>query len=329
MRSIRWGIIAPGKIANKFAADFCLIPNHIFTAVASTDLSRAAAFAQKFGIPKFYGKYDEMLENENLDVVYISSPHVFHFEQAKMCLDMGVSVLCEKPVTVNSAQLIFLIDLAKRKKLFFMEALWTVFNPAIRKIIELIDGGEIGKIVGVKADFGFHSVYDPSSRLYDPNLAGGSLLDIGIYPLLLANLCLGEPSEISALASITPSGIDDDLMAILKYKEGALAHIHSSFRYNTRSEAFIYGEKGTIWIPNRWIDSQNFYLLKNEGSSQLFNLPWEGFGFQFQVLEVEKCLLSGKLESALAPPSLSLRLSQQMDEIRRQIGVIYPADRQS
>jgi predicted dehydrogenase len=326
MVSIRWGIIAPGRIAHKFASDFSLIHNHSITSVASTNIERARAFADKYKLSSFYGDYREMLTKEKLDVVYIASPHSFHFEQAKMCLDLGISVLCEKPVTIHSGQLKQLLTLAAEKGLFFMEALWTVFLPTYTQIFEKINNGDIGSIIGVKADFGFHMPFDQESRLFKPSLGGGSLLDIGIYPLLLATLCLGYPNEIKALATLTELQVDDEMMAILKYNKRGLAQIQSTIRANTRTEAFIFGDNGSFWVPGRWIDSQIFYVLKSDGQEELVHSPWEGFGYQFQISAVEKCLVQGLSECPLVPHSLSIQLMNQMDEIRKQTGIVYPED---
>ena len=326
MVSIRWGIIAPGRIAHKFASDFSLIHNHSITSVASTNIERARAFADKYKLSSFYGDYREMLVNEKLDIVYIASPHSFHFEQAKMCLDLGISVLCEKPVTIHSGQLKQLLTLAAEKGLFFMEALWTVFLPTYTQIFEKINNGDIGSIIGVKADFGFHMPFDQDSRLFNPSLGGGSLLDIGIYPLLLATLCLGYPDEIKALASLTELKVDDEMIAILNYNKRGLAQIQSTIRANTRTEAFIFGDNGSIWVPNRWIDSQKFHLLKSDGQEELIHSPWDGFGYQFQISAVEKCLAQGLSECPLVPHSLSIQLMNQMDEIRKQTGIVYPED---
>ncbi len=326
MVSIRWGIIAPGRIAHKFASDFSLIHNHSITSVASTNIERARAFADKYKLSSFYGDYREMLTKEKLDIVYIASPHSFHFEQAKMCLDLGISVLCEKPVTIHSGQLKQLLTLAAEKGLFFMEALWTVFLPTYTQIFEKINNGDIGSIIGVKADFGFHMPFDPESRLFNPSLGGGSLLDIGIYPLLLATLCLGYPNEIKALASLTELKVDDEMIAVLKYNKRGLAQIQSTIRANTRTEAFIFGDNGSFWVPGRWIDSQKFYVLKSDGQEELIHSPWEGFGYQFQILAVEKCLVQGLSECPLVTHSLSIQLMNQMDEIRKQTGIVYPED---
>ena len=326
MVSIRWGIIAPGRIAHKFASDFSLIHNHSITSVASTNIERARAFADKYKLSSFYGDYREMLVKEKLDIVYIASPHSFHFEQAKMCLDLGISVLCEKPVTIHSGQLKQLLTLAAEKRLFFMEALWTVFLPTYTQIFEKINNGDIGSIIGVKADFGFHMPFDQDSRLFNPSLGGGSLLDIGIYPLLLATLCLGYPDEIKALASLTELKVDDEMIAILNYNKRGLAQIQSTIRANTTTEAFIFGDNGSIWVPNRWIDSQKFHLLKSDGQEELIHSPWDGFGYQFQISAVEKCLAQGLSECPLVPHSLSIQLMNQMDEIRKQTGIVYPED---
>lgn len=326
MVPIRWGIIAPGRIANKFASDFSLLHNHPIISVASSNIERSKLFAATHNVTSFYGDYSEMLTKEKLDVVYIASPHSFHFEQAKMCLEMGISVLCEKPVTIHSGQLQQLLTLAAEKKLFFMEALWTVFLPTYTQIFERLQRGDIGSVIGVKADFGFQMPFDPDSRLFNPSLGGGSLLDIGIYPLLLTTLCLGYPEEIKALASLTDLRVDDEIVAILKYKKKGLAQIQSTIRANTRTEAFIFGENGSIWVPNRWIDSQKFYVLKSDGQEELIHAPWAGFGYQFQISAVEKCLREGLFESPLVSHSLSLQLMNQMDDIRKQTGIVYPED---
>jgi predicted dehydrogenase len=207
-----------------------------------------------------------------------------------------------------------------------MEALWTVFLPTYTQIFEKINNGDIGSIIGVKADFGFHMPFDPESRLFNPSLGGGSLLDIGIYPLLLATLCLGYPNEIKALASLTELKVDDEMIAVLKYNKRGLAQIQSTIRANTRTEAFIFGDNGSFWVPGRWIDSQKFYVLKSDGQEELIHSPWEGFGYQFQILAVEKCLVQGLSECPLVPHSLSIQLMNQMDEIRKQTGIVYPED---
>ena len=303
-----------------------LIHNHSITSVASTNIERARMFADKYKLSSFYGDYREMLTKEKLDIVYIASPHSFHFEQAKMCLDLGISVLCEKPVTIHSGQLKQLLTLAAEKRLFFMEAFWTVFLPTYTQIFEKINNGDIGSIIGVKADFGFHMPFDQDSRLFNPSLGGGSLLDIGIYPLLLATLCLGYPDEIKALASLTELKVDDEMIAILNYNKRGLAQIQSTIRANTRTEAFIFGDNGSFWVPGRWIDSHKFYLLKSDGQEELIHSPWDGFGYQFQISAVEKCLAQGLLECPLVPHSLSIQLMNQMDEIRKQTGIVYPED---
>ena len=178
----------------------------------------------------------------------------------------------------------------------------------------------------MKADFGFQMLFDQDSRLFNPSLGGGSLLDIGIYPLLLATLCLGYPDEIKALASLTELKVDDEMIAILNYNKRGLAQIQSTIRANTTTEAFIFGDNGSIWVPNRWIDSQKFHLLKSDGQEELIHSPWDGFGYQFQISAVEKCLAQGLSECPLVPHSLSIQLMNQMDEIRKQTGIVYPED---
>jgi predicted dehydrogenase len=228
---------------------------------------------------------------------------------------------------MNLKQVQKMVESARENDTFLMEAMWTRFIPAIQKTLDLISEGRIGKVRNIQADFGFNAPFLPEKRLLNPSLGGGALLDIGIYPLLLATLCLGYPEEIKALASLTELKVDDEMMAVLKYKKRGLAQIQSTIRANTPTEAYIFGENGSIFVPNRWIDSQKFHVLKSNGEEDVIHSTWEGFGYQFQILAVEKCLAQGLLESPLVPHALSLQLMNQMDEIRKQTGITYPEDR--
>jgi len=328
MRIFRWGILAPGRIAQKFAADLALLDGDRLLGVGSSNLARAQAFADRFGIPQAFGDYVEMLDKVRPDIAYIAAPHAMHYDLARACLDRNVSVLCEKPACLNAPQLESLLTLAANKGCFFMEALWTLFLPAIQQIQRLLYEGELGKVHTVRADFGFYTPRQPDSRLFNPLLGGGSLLDIGIYPLLLANVCLGTPERILAQGSLTPEGIDDECMVQLSFPCGGMAQIHASLRSDTPTEACIHGDKGSIHIPARWIDFPGFTWTKPGLGSQEVRCPREGFGYHYQVLEAEKCLAAGRISSMVASHKLSLKLMRQMDEIRRQIGVVYPQDTQ-
>lgn len=210
-----WGIIGLGNIANKFANDLVLIPNANLYGVASRSIIKAKEFANKYNVPNYYDSYNELVENKNIDIVYIATPHSFHFSNTMMALNKKKGVLCEKPICINSNQLTLLSKKALENNIFLMEAKWTRFLPSFNKVLELIASGTIGKVKAVKADFGYSFPYDESHRLYNPRLGGGSLLDIGIYPVFLALVILGIPDKILACANKTNLGVDSTCNIIL------------------------------------------------------------------------------------------------------------------
>lgn len=325
---INWGIIGPGKIARKFATDLAGIPGAKIHAVASTSAARAQSFAAEFGAGHYYDSYEALVQCPDLHVVYIATPHAFHPQQVMICLEAGIPVLCEKPITLNAAQLRLLIETARRKNTFLMEALWSRFLPTITKVVELINSGVIGKVVTVKADFAFRSEYDALQRAYNPALGGGSLLDIGIYPLFLATLLLGKAQTIKAVAKLSPTGVDETCAALLHYPGGEIAVIDSSFAYKTPTEAYIYGDTGgCIHIHSRFHGPNKGFTLQVPGQDPVqYTYEWDNLGYRYEAIEVMNCLREGKKESDLWPLSASLLLMETMDEIRAQIGMRYPGE---
>lgn len=326
-----WGIIGPGKIARKFATDLAGIPGARLHAVASTSVERAQSFAAEFGASHYYSSYQELTQCPDLHVVYIATPHAFHFEQALTCLEAGIPVLCEKPITLNANQLRTLMAVAQKKDTFLMEAMWSRFLPTTIKVLELIAAGVIGNVITVKADFGARFGFDPLHRTYNPALGGGSLLDIGIYPLFLATTLFGKPLTIKATARLSSTGVDEACAAILEYPEGKMALIDSSFAYKTPTEAFIYGDNGgCIHIHARFHGpNAGFTLTVPDHEPVFYPYEWDNLGYRYEAIEVMKCLRDGKKESGLWPLSISMTIMEIMDEIRSQIGVRYPGDKEA
>ncbi len=324
MKIIHWGIIGPGKIADKFASDLLSVPNTKLYAIASSSSERAKFFAEKHHVEHHFDSYEEMLHLPNLDVVYVATPHTFHAEHAILCLEKGIPVLCEKPFAMNLRQVQKMIDAAQRHDVFLMEAMWTRFIPAIQKTLDLIRDGEIGEIKTIHADFGFPANFDPNSRLFNPDLGGGALLDIGIYPIYLSLLLLGYPIEIKALAAFTPTNVDATTSILLQYKNQATALLNCSISAQTRTEAFIYGDKGYIQIVGRFMEATQMILKKNDEEEQVLIFPRKTFGYNFEAQEVVECLLQNKKESDLMPLSMSVKLISLLDDIRQEIGLIYP-----
>ncbi len=321
-----WGIIGPGRIAHKFAQDLTTLPNARLHAVASRSLERAEAFAKQYGATHAYGSYAELVDCPDLDVVYVASPHTGHCEHSLLCLNHGIAVLCEKPFALNRREVQKMVQTAQDKKVFLMEAIWTRFLPATLKALQLIEDGTIGEVISVKADFGFKANFDPQGRLFNPELGGGALLDIGIYPCFLATLLFGAPQQMKTLANLGQTGVDEEIGIVLQYANGKMAHLHSSLLATTKCEAFIYGEHGTIHIHTRWHEATSMSLLLNDERPQDFHFDLKGNGYGFEAEEVMRCLESGKTESDSLPLAFSQKLIKLLDDIRAEIGLVYPGD---
>ena len=319
-----WGIIGLGKIANKFAQDISSLPNAKVYAVASRSLEKAQQFAQQYEANYAYGSYEELMQCPNLDVVYIATPHVFHKEHSLLCLGHNIPVLCEKPFALNRSEVDEMIQMARQTDTFLMEALWTRFLPTTKKILSIIESGQLGKIYAIKADFGFKAAFDPDGRLYNPHLAGGSLLDIGIYPVFLALLLLGPPDDLKAFAKFSTTGVDEECQIIFNYQTGQTANLHSTIRSLTKTEAFIYGEKGSIHIHTRWHEPSSFTLIINDQRPKHFQFNYTGNGYYFEAEEVMQCLEDQQKESQLLPLDFSVQLIQLLDRIRKEISLSYP-----
>jgi predicted dehydrogenase len=328
MKKYKWGIIGPGKIANKFAIALTMAGDAQLRAVASRDVSRARVFAEKFNAPKYYDSYEALAEDPDIDAVYVATPHAFHCDQAILCLSHGKPVLCEKPMALSARQAEKMVEAARKHNVFLMEAMWTRFLPHTEKILALIREGRLGAIRYVRADFGFPGPFHPDNRLYNLALGGGALLDIGIYPLFLCLLLLGEPEKILATGRLAPTGADESCHALLQYKDGVTAVISSTFVCQTSITAEIAGTDNLLQIPGPWYKNDRFTLRRPgpEGEQEHFQLAPMVNGFEYQIREVMQCVGKGLIESPSMSHDFTLLLSRTMDEIRRQLGVHYPGE---
>ncbi|MBW6492445.1 MAG: Gfo/Idh/MocA family oxidoreductase [Lentimicrobium sp.] len=323
---IKWGIIGPGKIAEKFAQDLLLVDDAVLYGVASRDANRSADFAKKYRVARAFDSYKAMVTDPEVDIIYVATPHVFHFEQTMLCLRSGKAVLCEKPFGMNAREVKIMTGEARARNLFLMEALWTRFIPGTEKLLELIQKDTIGKIQYVKADFGFLGDGNKESRVYNPDLGAGSLLDIGIYPVYLSLLLLGIPDQIKAVVSFTDTGVDSFCAILFDYLSGEKAFSESSILSNTPIEAFIYGDKGSIKMHSRFHHTEKLTLQLNNNTTETFHCPYIGNGYYHEIKEVMDCLKQGKTESEKMPHSMSLDLILTLDKIREMIGLKYKAD---
>ena len=311
----RWGIIGAGKISEKFAEGLKSASKAECYAVASRDISKAEEFAAKNGFAKAYGSYEAMLSDPDVDIVYIATPNNLHHSNTIAALSAGKNVLCEKPFALNSNELKDMIDLARSKKLFLMEALWSRFLPSIIKAKELIESNKLGKAHVVQADFGFYSGYNPEGRLFNPSLGGGSLLDIGIYSVFLSLFLFGYPDEISALSVKSPSGTDNTNGIIFSYDDGRVASLMSSFAVNLDTEARIYCDKGKITL-HRMFHCPTSVTVSEGNVTEKLPIEFSGNGYNYEADEVMRCLDLSLTESPLWNLDSSIELIKLLDEIR-------------
>jgi len=323
MKKIKWGILGTGKIAHKFAEDLLLSKNSVLFGVASRYKSKAKTFGKKFGAEKYYGSYQELAQDAEIDIVYIATPHPFHYKNTLMCLEHNKHVLCEKPMGMNKNEVSDMIKTARSKKLFLMEAMWTRFIPATDKMLQLISSGVIGKPFFVGADFGFKAEVDWNGRIYNKKLGGGALLDIGIYPIFLALLVLGMPAEIKAVARIAKSGVDTFCAMLFNFSEGEKAVLEATVEADTPIEGYIYGEKGFLKLNSRFHHTRKITLNLYGKKPVVYKINYRGNGYFHEILEVEKCLTAGKTESDKFQLNNSLNLIEVIDRVRKEIGLFY------
>jgi predicted dehydrogenase len=322
MRKIKWGILGLGKIAGKFANGLTEVKGAELYAVASRSKTKAETFAKEHQATKLFSSYEAMLEDEELDVVYIATPHVFHHRQTLLCLDHKKAVLCEKPFAMNKKQVEEMIAKAKKENVFLMEAMWTQFLPHFKFVIEQIKSEKYGKIKNLKADFGFPAPVDLDKRLYNKNIGGGSLLDIGIYPIFMAMSALGIPEKIQAKVSFHDTGIDEDCDMIFEYKNGVEAELGSSIVKQTPTTAVIQFEKATITLNTRFHEPTSITIQTSEGEeTKEFEINSNGYNFEAE--HVQKMLLTGKTESTEMTFEKSLQLIDLLDKVRSEIGLEY------
>ncbi|MGF7215763.1 putative dehydrogenase [Spirosoma lacussanchae] len=319
----RWGILGPGRIAHKFAQDLLTVPDAQLYAVASTDQQRADAFAAQYGAPHALDSYEGLLTLPDLDVVYVATPHVKHYENVMMLLNGGISVLGEKPFAMNSQQVQTMVETARSKSVFLMEALWSRFMPVLLRAKQLADDGAIGTVTGVRADFGFAAPFTPEGRLYNKALGGGSLLDIGIYPLFWSYLILGMPASIKASATFGTTGVDEQCGMVLTYPNGELALLDSTLRTKTPCEAFIHGTDGQIRVHGRWHETEGLTLVRNGHEPETFTATRSTFGYEYEAQHVMQCLRDGRTESPLWSLTDSLNLMSLLDSVRAEAGIVY------
>lgn len=326
MDPIRWGILATGNIANQMAQALTSSKDAEIVAVASRSKESAEAFGKKWNIPNRYATYQALVDDPDVDIVYIATPHNFHYENMQMCLKADKHVLCEKAFTLNATQAEECIDLARQKNLFLMEAMWMRFFPAIVQVRRWLQEGLLGDVRFLQADFCLKIPFDPQHRLYNPHLGGGALLDLGIYPLSFTTMVLGLPNEVRSYAHMSKTGVDElDTMQLI-YDRGASASLSCSMRVYQPREAFIVGPRGYIKVHNIFFCPDRLTLHITGQDPQDSSFPIDGNGLIYEVQEVHSCLQAGKTESTIMSLNETLELMKLMDSIRAEWGFQYPEE---
>lgn len=326
---IRWGILGCGRIAKKFASDLKLITDAELTAVASRNKQNAAAFASEFPCKHIFDSYHDLVTCNEVDVIYIATPHSHHYEHTLLCLNHNKPVLCEKAFAINSRQAKEMIALARERKVFLMEALWTKFLHHYKKLNELISNGTLGDIKTVLVNFGFKVGENFPPRLLDPSLGGGTLLDIGIYNVFMALSVLGKPDIIEASMIPSATNVDEQLSVLFKYKNGAAASLFSSFLTNLPTQAEICGTKAGVTLTTRFYEPSAKIELYNEvkGERQIIAVEKsEGWGYHYEARHVNDCLRKGLTESPVMTHADTLLLMETLDAIRNFAGIRYAVD---
>ncbi|MEU3301026.1 Gfo/Idh/MocA family oxidoreductase [Streptomyces sp. NPDC006678] len=325
--TVRWGVLATGGIAASFTAALKTMPDAEVVAVASRTETSARAFAERFGIPKAYGDWDMLAADEDVDVVYVATPHSAHRAAAGLCLEAGKAVLCEKAFTLNTAEAAELVALARSRGLFLMEAMWMYCNPVVGRLAELVRDGAIGEVRTVQADFGLAGPFTADHRLRDPELGGGALLDLGVYPVSFAQLLLGEPDHVQAHALLSDEGVDLNTGMLLGWSDpGASALLSCSVVADTPMTAAVTGSAGRIELPRGFFFPERFVLHRDGRDPEEYAPGNDRQSLRYEAAEVMRCLRAGETESPLVPLDGSLAVMRTLDAVRDRIGVRYPQE---
>jgi predicted dehydrogenase len=323
---IRWGIIGTGGIAKTFAGDLALLPDAALVAVGSRSQSSADSFADRFGVVRRHASYEELVTDPDVDAVYVATPHPSHHDSAMLAIDAGKAVLVEKPFTINAAEARSLIDAARAKGTFLMEAMWTRFLPDVARIRELLAEGRLGDVRSMTADHGQWFAQDPHHRLFAPELGGGALLDLGIYPLSFASMVYGSPTRVTATADMTSTGVDAQTAVVLQYEGGRQSVSFTTLEAMSANRLCISGTDARLEIDSVFYRPNSFTITTRAGVAERFEFADEGHGIRHQAAEVGRCLRAGLAESPILTLDETLSIMETLDEVRRQIGLRYPSE---
>ncbi|NQV42544.1 MAG: Gfo/Idh/MocA family oxidoreductase [Candidatus Marinimicrobia bacterium] len=326
MEKYNWGIIGTGTISNLFAEGLTTLDHACIYAVGSRNQATAASFAEKWQISQVYDSYEILFADPEVDVVYIGTPHNFHFQNVRDALNAGKHVLCEKPFTLNGVEARELVALARQKNLFLMDAMWNRFQPWFQVVSDLLKEERLGELLHFKADLSFRFDVGAEHRIYNRNLGGGSLLDLGVYPIALASAFMGKPTEIKSMAHLYHTGVDDQVSMLFGYTSGATAELGCSSRYLSKNNATIHGSRGFIEIHGMIIRPEKITIHEQGQEIVEIEMPYTSNAYQYEAQAVMEMLEQGNTEHPLMPLDETIEIMDTMDEIRASIRVAYPGE---
>lgn len=322
----RWGILGTGGIARKFADGLGSAEGAELVAVGSRSAESAEAFGTEFAVPRRHASYEALAADPDVDIIYVATPHPVHREAVLLCQAAGKAVLCEKPFTVNARDAAELIENARAKQLFLMEAMWSRYFPAMIRFHELIAEGAIGEPHLLQADFGFRTAVNPAGRLFDVALGGGALLDVGVYVVSLASMIFGTPAAAAGIGQFGETGVDELTAITLAYPGGQIAQLTCAIRTQTTVEATLFGSEGSLAIASPWYCPSHLTLARTGHEVESLDIPYVGNGYNYEAEEAGRCLREGLLESPTMPLDETLQIVQTLDRIRAPWPVTYPGD---
>lgn len=325
--AIRWGILGTGKIAHLVASDLSLLPRAELTAIGSRSQSRADAFGDEFDVPHRYDSYEAVVTGADVDVVHVATPHTYHAEHAILAMEAGCAVLCEKPLALNAAEADRIIRVAREREQFLMEGMWTRFLPVMEDVRRVVNAEErLGSVQAFRADIGFHQPFDPEHRMFNPDLGGGALLDLGVYPIAFAFDLFGPPDEVTSTAVLGETDVDEQCAVVFEYEGGLQGLWQASVRADAGRTCAIAGTEGRLEGRRAWWKGDPFVFTGSDGSTETFDRPFEGNGYQFELAHVGRCLRNGQDESPVMPLDESRALLRVADTLRQEWGVVYPGE---
>lgn len=326
MSRVRWGVLGAGSIAGRFSEALVALPDAEALAVGSRSQASADRFAGAHGFARAYPSYEKLAADPDVDVVYVATPHPFHAENAELCLRAGKAVLCEKPFTVNAAEARRLVGIAREKGLFLMEGMWTRFFPLMGTLRRMFSEGALGEPRMLTVDFGFRAEFDPASRLFDPKLGGGAMLDVGVYCVSFASMVLGEPVRGTGASHLGETGVDEQFAATLEHEGGRISSITAGTRTASPHEATVLGTEGYARIHSPWWRPEAMTIFRPGREDEVVREPTDENGFRYEAAEVMRCLGVGETESPIMPLDETVSVLETMDEIRASWGLRYPGE---